>query len=28
VETDDRSGKATRVVMIRDGGRLQQSHPV
>lgn len=27
VETDDRTGKATRVRMIRDGGRLEQSHP-
>ena len=27
VETDDRSGKATRVVMIRDGGMLQASAP-
>ena len=27
VETDDRSGRATRVVMVRQGGRLQQSGP-
>lgn len=27
VETDDRTGKATTVKMIRDGGRLEQSHP-
>lgn len=27
VETDDKTGKATRVVMVRDGGRLQQSGP-
>lgn len=27
VETDDKTGKATRVKMIRDGGRLEQSHP-
>jgi hypothetical protein len=27
VETDDRSGKAKRVVMVRVGGRLQESHP-
>jgi len=27
VETDDRSGKATRIVPVRLGGRLQQSHP-
>ena len=27
VETDDRSGKATRVQMIREGGRLQPSTP-
>lgn len=27
VETDDRSGKATRVVMVRQGGRLQASGP-
>ena len=28
VETDDRSGKATRVVPVRQGGRLSQSGPV
>lgn len=27
VETDDKTGKATRVVMVRLGGRLAQSHP-
>ncbi|WP_128253264.1 TIGR00282 family metallophosphoesterase [Falsirhodobacter deserti] len=27
VETDDRTGRATRVVMIRTGGRLQESLP-
>ncbi|MCL4067766.1 YmdB family metallophosphoesterase [Pseudomonas sp. GX19020] len=27
VETDDRTGLATRVVMVRQGGRLQQSGP-
>ncbi|QOL82562.1 TIGR00282 family metallophosphoesterase [Pseudooceanicola spongiae] len=27
VETDDRTGKATRVEMVRQGGRLQQSGP-
>jgi Uncharacterized protein conserved in bacteria len=27
VETDDRSGKATRVKQIRVGGRLEQSAP-
>lgn len=27
VETDDRTGKATRAVMIRDGGLLEQSRP-
>ena len=27
VETDDRTGRATRVRMIRDGGRLEQAHP-
>ena len=27
VETDDKTGKATRVVMVRQGGRLQQSAP-
>ncbi|MBI1219182.1 MAG: TIGR00282 family metallophosphoesterase [Rhodobacteraceae bacterium] len=27
VETDDRSGKAKRVVMVRIGGRLQESRP-
>lgn len=27
VETDDRSGKATRVVMVRQGGRLAQAGP-
>ncbi len=27
VETDDRSGKAQRIVMIREGGRLAQSLP-
>ncbi|MCK0137610.1 TIGR00282 family metallophosphoesterase [Aliiroseovarius sp. F47248L] len=27
VETDDRTGKATRVQMIREGGRLEQSTP-
>jgi calcineurin-like phosphoesterase len=28
VETDDRTGKATRVVPVRQGGRLSQSGPV
>ena len=27
VETDDRTGKATRIVMIRQGGCLQQAGP-
>ena len=27
VETDDKTGKATRVEMVRQGGRLQQSGP-
>jgi calcineurin-like phosphoesterase len=27
VETDDRTGKATRVEMVRDGGRLVPSGP-
>ncbi|MBS0126145.1 TIGR00282 family metallophosphoesterase [Thetidibacter halocola] len=27
VETDDRTGKATRIVMVRHGGRLQQAGP-
>ena len=27
VETDDRSGKATTIRMIRQGGRLQQAAP-
>lgn len=27
VESDDRTGKAKRVVMVRVGGRLQESHP-
>ena len=27
VETDDRTGKSTRVEMIREGGRLQASAP-
>ncbi|MCT4554379.1 MAG: TIGR00282 family metallophosphoesterase [Pelagimonas sp.] len=27
VETDDRTGKATRIEMVRQGGRLQQSGP-
>src|SRR6056297_3299727 len=27
VETDDRTGKATRVVMVRQGGRLEQTGP-
>jgi len=27
VETDDRSGKATKVAMIRVGGRLQEARP-
>jgi 2',3'-cyclic-nucleotide 2'-phosphodiesterase len=27
VETDDRTGLATRVVMVRVGGRLQQAQP-
>ncbi|MEY4982189.1 MAG: hypothetical protein RIR62_455 [Pseudomonadota bacterium] len=27
VETDDRTGRALRVRMIRDGGRLEQAHP-
>ncbi len=27
IETDDRTGKATRVEMVRQGGRLQQSGP-
>jgi metallophosphoesterase (TIGR00282 family) len=27
IETDDRSGKATRVAMVRDGGLLQPAHP-
>jgi len=27
IETDDRTGKATRVVMVRNGGLLQQSGP-
>lgn len=27
VETDDKTGLATRVKQIRDGGRLEQSHP-
>jgi len=25
VETDDRTGKATRIEMVRQGGRLQES---
>ncbi|ADO43332.1 Ser/Thr protein phosphatase family protein [Ketogulonicigenium vulgare Y25] len=28
VETDDRTGRATRVEMVRQGGRLQQSGPL
>ncbi|MCB5199535.1 TIGR00282 family metallophosphoesterase [Loktanella sp. TSTF-M6] len=28
VETDDRTGRATQTVMVRQGGRLQQSGPV
>lgn len=28
VETDDRSGKATRILPVRQGGRLQQSGPL
>ncbi|ARO15179.1 Ser/Thr protein phosphatase family protein [Ketogulonicigenium robustum] len=28
VETDDRTGKATRIEMVRQGGRLQQSGPL
>ncbi|MBS1303156.1 TIGR00282 family metallophosphoesterase [Loktanella sp. SALINAS62] len=28
VETDDRTGKATRIDMVRQGGRLQQAGPV
>jgi calcineurin-like phosphoesterase len=27
IETDDRSGKATRVAMVRDGGLLQPAQP-
>jgi hypothetical protein len=27
VETDDRTGKATRVEMVRQGGRLTQAGP-
>ena len=27
VETDDRTGRATRIVMVRQGGRLEQSGP-
>ncbi|MGR3364515.1 MAG: TIGR00282 family metallophosphoesterase [Maritimibacter harenae] len=27
VETDDKTGKATRIVMVRDGGKLQASTP-
>jgi hypothetical protein len=27
VETDDRTGKATRVVMVRQGGKLAPSGP-
>jgi calcineurin-like phosphoesterase len=27
VETDDRTGKATRIAMVRQGGRLQQAGP-
>jgi 2',3'-cyclic-nucleotide 2'-phosphodiesterase len=27
VETDDRTGKATRIAMVRDGGRLATAHP-
>ena len=27
VETDDRTGKATRVCMVRQGGRLEQAGP-
>ncbi|MCI2400529.1 TIGR00282 family metallophosphoesterase [Aliiroseovarius subalbicans] len=27
IETDDRTGKATRVEMVRDGGQLQAAHP-
>ncbi len=27
VETDDRTGRATRIAMVREGGRLQQSGP-
>ena len=27
VETDDKTGKAERIVMVRDGGRLQTSVP-
>lgn len=27
VETDDRTGKATKVRMVRDGGRLETAHP-
>ena len=28
VETDDRSGKATRIVPVRQGGRLEQMGPI
>jgi calcineurin-like phosphoesterase len=27
VETDDKTGRALRVVMVRQGGRLQQAAP-
>jgi calcineurin-like phosphoesterase len=27
IETDDKTGKATRVAMVRDGGLLQSAHP-
>jgi hypothetical protein len=27
IETDDRTGKATRIVPVRQGGKLQQSAP-
>lgn len=27
IETDDRSGKAKRIAMVRDGGLLQQAAP-
>ena len=28
IETDDRTGKATKVQMVRNGGRLMQSSPL